>query len=435
MRFTDLLIKDIKNIVYDVKSLAIILIMPIVLMSILGMSLQGVFGDEDDSGVAMTRIGIVKAYDYEDEIYKVEGRIDLSAYDQDTLESLDAQKNFFSLMDSDDLSSFLVYNLYEQEEGYEALKDGDISALIILPKNFVFNSYMMLEGSRLVTDIEYYINPDNAFFATIIQGIIEGYTDMNNHIYAQQRVMAMTLLSSGNGEALASINDRMDQEAMEIGQINLTVQSTNRQETINSFQYYAAAIMCMFLLYSAGIGGRALLEERNEKVIPRLTVGGHSLFKLVMSNFVRVMILAIIQSVIMISYSSIVLGVDWGSLLTVSIAVLCSSFAIASIGMLIAVITLIANNYKVANLFEFAVVYIMALVGGSFIPVEGLPDLLQKLGFVSVNGQALKMYINGMYQLPLSSSIEQMMVMFGFGAVFITLSLILIKGRGRELAC
>lgn len=435
MKLYDLIIKDIKNILYDVKSLAIILIMPIVLMSILGMSLQGVFGEESDSGVAMAHIGVVKAYDFNDEMVKVAGRIELDTIAPSTLDGLNAEKNFFALLDNEDIQGFLTYELMSEAQGLEALEEGTITALLIMPKNFIYNSYMMLEGSRLVSEIGYKINPENDFFATIVFGIIDSYVDMTNHIYAQQRLMTMTLLSSGNMDAMDAVMETFDRESLDMSGIDLTVKATQRDESISSFQYYAAAIMCMFLLYTAGIGGRALLQERNERTIPRLVVGGHGLGIIVMSNFVRVMILATIQSVIMISYSSIVLGVDWGDRQTILLTILVSSFAIAAIGMFIAVVTLIANNYKVANVFEFGVVYVMALIGGSFIPVEGLPEILQKLGFLSVNGLALKMYINGMYELPLSDSWSYSSGLLLFGIIFIGASMLLIRARGRDLTC
>ena len=435
MRFRDLVIKDMKNVLYDIKSLAIILLMPIVIMSILGMSLQGVFGEEGESGVAMTSIGVVKAYDMEEQMAKVAGRIDLKEIDQATMDGLNPEKNFFLMLDNDEIKSFITYDLMSKDEGVAALEANEITALIVLPDDFVFNSYMLLNGSRLVSNIDYIINPENDFFAGIILGIIDGYVETTNHIYAQQRLTTMTLLSTNHMAALENIGDMFDSAALEASALNLTIRATQREESISSFQYYAAAIMCMFLLYTAGIGGRALLQERNERTIPRLTVGGHGLEVIVWSNFVRVMCLALVQSGIMIAYSNWVLGVDWGSGLTVVITMVLASFAVSGIGMLVAVITLISGNFNAANAFEFGLVYVMALIGGSFIPVEGLPKILQQLGFLSVNGQALKMFINGMYNLPLSESLVEMTVLLAFGLIFIIVSMLLIRGKGRSLVC
>lgn len=434
MKLKDLLVKDMKNILYDVKSLAILLLMPVVLMTILGMSLSGVFGDETESGIIDAHIGIVKAYDMDEEMYKVQGKVDLTTIDQVTIDALNAEKIFFEMMDNEDLD-FITYEVMTEDDGLTALESGEIEALVILPKDFLFNSYMRLQGSRLVTEITYYINEERDFIANIVLGIIQGYADMNNHIYAQQYLLTKAAIGAGNMAIQSNMTDMFDMTALEDNALTLTVSSLESSESINSFQYYAAAIMCMFLLYTAGIGGRALLEERQEQTIQRITVSGNGLGLIMTSNYIRVMCLAMVQSVIMIVYSAVVLGVDWGSLITVILTIILSSFAVASIGMLIGVVTLISNNYKVANAFEFGIVYVMALIGGSYIPVEVLPEPMQRIGFLAVNGQALNMYVNGMYRLPIGESLPEITAILIFSLVFISLSVLLIRGKGRELAC
>lgn len=435
MRFTDMLLKDIKTVVYDVKSLAIILIMPIVLMSILGASLQGVFGEETESGVALAHIGIVKAYDVEAQFYKLEGKMDLSTMDSDTFEAMNPEKSFFELMDDEGLQEFVTYELVDEASGNLMLENEDIDALVILPEDFIFNSYMVLNGSRMVSEIDYLVNPNNGFVAGIVESIIEGYVEMNNNIYAIQR----TAISEVGGKIPKgvpfSLEDMLSQMTDNIAAVEIEVRSIHREEAITSFQYYSAAIMCMFLLYSAGLGGRALLLERKEKTIPRLTVSGNGLVRIVFSNYLRVVMLVILQSIIMIGYSSLVLGVEWGSMQSILVAIIMSALAVAAIGMFIAIVTLISDNYKVANIFEFGLVYIMALLGGSFVPVETLPESISKLGFLSLNGQVLEIYINGMYQLPISSSFYAIGILTGFTVIFVGGSMLLIGRRGSELAC
>lgn len=435
MRFRDVFIKDIKTVVYDVRSFGIMLIMPIVLMSILGMALQSNFGDETDSGMTLATIGIVKDYDYEAEMYKVEGKIDLTTYDEGIVTALDAENNFFGLLDHEDLKKFVDYRIMTKEEGVKQLENEALNALVILPKDFIFNNYMQLTGSRLISEIEYQINPDNDFVAGIVYGIIEGYVDMNNNIYAQQRVLYIDVLSKIPPEAGIEMPSMMDDLTDSITSIVVEQQSVHREEAISSFQYYAAAIMCMFLLYSAGVGGRALLMERKDRTIPRLSVSGNGLTKIVLSNYFRVMALAMMQSILMIVYSTVVLKVYWGKIMPIIVTIIISSMAIAAIGMFIAVITLISNNYKVANAFEFAVIYIMALIGGSFVPVESLPALIGKLGFLSLSGQALKIYIRGMYELPITDSLVEIGTLLAFTFIFMAISMIIIKRKGSDLVC
>lgn len=432
MKLQYLLLKDIKNIVYDVKALVVILIMPIVLMSILGAALQNAFGDDNDSGVSMATIGIVKKYDLEDELYKVKEEIDLSTYSNETIKQLNAEENLFGILDNEEVKSFLDYNIVTEEEGRSMLQDTRITALLTLPEGFIYNNYMLLKGASIVTDLEYTVNTNNEFFADIVLGFINDYVDMTNTIYAQQNTLITKLISIGQIQLLDNMKEN---PVIEPVNIQVVMKQAEDEDGISSFQYYAAAIMCMFLLYSAGIGGRSLLEERRNRTIPRLSVGGNNLNKIVVSNFFRVMLLVGIQSSLMIIYSSFVLKVSWGNTFQIILIIIISAFAIAGLGMFIGVITLMANNYKVANIFEFLIIYVMALIGGSFLPVEMLPEGFQKIDFLSLNGQALKLYINNMNGLPFSESLLEIALLIGFGILFIVVAMLLIKGKGKTLTC
>jgi ABC-2 type transport system permease protein len=126
------------------------------------------------------------------------------------------------------------------------------------------------------------------------------------------------------------------------------------------------------------------------------------------------------------------LKVDWGSIQNLLIVLLLSSFAVAGVGTFIATLTVNFNNPRIGSVFEFAVVQMMALLGGSFIPVEVLPEGFQKLSFLSLNASVLGGYLNGMYDRPLIEMLEYTNYMIIFGLAFIVLSLVAMKFRRRE---
>lgn len=433
MRLLHLFIKDIKVIVYDVKTLAIIMLMPIVLMSILGMSLNGVFSEESESGILNSKIGVVPLYNMDEELYKVAGKVDLSEYDQDLVTALNPEASLKSMLSNEEIKDILDSEWMDSERAEVAMDQGQIDGILYLPKDFVYNHYMTLAGSRIKSELTLVTDPDKQFIGDIISTIFKSYTDTVNHIFARNRVVTSSLMTLSQ-EALDGIKGlEFEKDDLQKG-IVLKVQTVDKKESVNSFQYYAAAIMCMFLLYAAGVGGRALLEERKDHTLLRLKVTGMGMGAMVLSNYFRILVLVILQSGVMIIYSSLVLKVKWGSMIHVVTAVVLSGFAIGAMGAFISVVTLILDNYKVANAFEFGLVYVMALVGGSYIPVEMLPAFFRKIDFISINGQALKIYIGGMYQLPLNQYLPQILNMILFGFIFIVMTLGLIKWKGERLA-
>lgn len=430
----NLIIKDIKNILYDRKTLAVILFMPIILMSILGGALQGIFSeDSTSSGVFTADVAIVKEYNYEEEYVKAQAKLkDFEALgltlSQEDLEKANPEKIFFEDFLGDAVKESIHYTLVERAAGEKLLEDNAISALIILPKNYIFNSYMnMVSPGRNVVTIETIKNTENQFQADMVDMIMSGYVGQMSSIVAQKMVLMGQLNSSKLGASAQEGYQLMETKPSQ--QLKITSKEVTGEDAINSFQYYAVAIMTMFLLYAASIGGKALIEEKNEYTLQRLEVAGKLIKDIAISNFFRIIAIAILQTLIMIIFSFLVLKVEWGDTLTVAVAMLCSSFAVGSMGVFVSVITLVSDRYYIASVFEFGIVNLMALVGGSFIPVELLPNALQKINFIAINGSAIKIYMNGMGFRPMSESLQYILILLGMGLFFIICATIAVKTK------
>ncbi|MDA3845867.1 MAG: ABC transporter permease [Vallitaleaceae bacterium] len=437
----NLIIKDFKNIFYDIKSLAFILIMPIALMSILGMALQGVFSDTMSSDVFSVQIGVVKDYDYADEVAKVEDTVvntwNAGEYFSDEIiNDFNPETSFFNDFLEDSVGEMVSYTVMTNEEADAALKADEIQAYVVLPKNFVFNSYvnfMAVEDVRYLSEIKIVSssNPSNDFASGMVNEMITPYfATINNFVSINRVVNQATLDYSIPAGAFDGLREEMmsnTEQRYEVPKENIP-----GSKTISSFQYYAVGIMAMFILYSASIGARAMYDETKEHTFQRLEVAGAKFSKMSVSNFFRVMLIVMVQSGIMITYSSVMLKVDWGSIQNLLIVLLLSSFAVAGVGTFIATLTVNFNNPRIGSVFEFAVVQMMALLGGSFIPVEVLPEGFQKLSFLSLNASVLGGYLNGMYDRPLIEMLEYTNYMIIFGLAFIVLSLVAMKFRRRE---
>lgn len=439
----NLIKKDIKNIVYDFKSLMFILVMPIALMSILGMALQGVFSDTMSSGVFDINIGIVKDYDYDLDVERVQDQISSMIYEDADFDfsdfaDADPQKTFFDgFMDSEGVKDMIHYEIMTEAEAKAALEADEIVSYILLPKSFVYNGYMnflSLDGLRQLTEVKIIKSSNTNFdFENMIlnQAINSYFTSLNSYI-SQSKVANQVMVDYPMIPAEAMTDMRQQMMADTTEQIFIESENLPGSKQVNSFQYYAAAIMAMFMMYSASIGARALHNETKEHTFQRLEVAGSTYPLMSVSNFFRIMMIVMMQSGIMIVFSTVAMGVQWGSILNILIVLVLSGFAVAGIGTFIATLTVNFNNPKIANVFEFAVVQLMALLGGSFLPLEVLPKAFQKLQFLSLNSYVLGGYLNGMYERPVGDMSVSMVGLIGFGAIFIVLSVILMKFRKRE---
>ena len=58
----------------------------------------------------------------------------------------------------------------------------------------------------------------------------------------------------------------------------------------------------------------------------------------------------------------------------------------ALLGLLFAIISLFTQNYKLTNVLQSGVFQILAFFGGSYVPVEILPEIFSKIKLFLING-------------------------------------------------
>jgi ABC-2 type transport system permease protein len=412
-----------------------ILVMPIVLMSILGMALQGVFSS-DNSGVINTDIAIVKEYQLEEELEKVKDYLaqPMFAEAEFNLTDINIEGIFFDdFLGSTELSEIINYKVVTMEEANDLMANDKISSIIILPKNFIYYSYInYMTPMRTKIKLQIIKNPESAFTAGIVEEIMKGYGNMINNQYAQVNTTLKLLINNNVTEmAIQELFNYEEDSFTE--EMDLQTQTVEGEAIVNSFQYYAVAIMAMFILYAASFGAISLYEEKKQFSLQRLEVSGNKVYTLLGSNYFRVFGIVILQSLAIILYSSVVLRVDWGSLSSIIVALLFSAFAVAGIGTFVASLTLVYDNINIANIFQFVFIQMMALLGGSFIPVEILPEGIQKLSVISVNKSIVSLYLNGMMHGNLAACKNDIIYMICFGIIFMLLSVVVFKVTKKEV--
>ncbi len=441
MRLGQLIIKDIKNIVYDVKSLAILIVMPVVIMSILGVALKGVFGNESGSGITSMNIAVVKQYDAAKEIENFQSEAEGNALinQGDVLvEDINLDRIFFEeFLENKEIQEIITYTVVDETKAKELIETDEIAAIVYLPEGFVYDGLVNFTSlGRNKVKINIVTHQDYAFSNQILISILEGFSEKLNIEKARNSAFIGDLISKGVNEHIGDIVANLPENMINNTETILEHKSANRQKSITSFQYYATAMMSMFLLYSAAFGGKAILSEKHEYTLARLSVTGISIEKVVISNFVRVSLICILQSSFMIIYSNVVLGIEWGSLITIIIGTLIMSITVGALAMLLSVITLATGSFSFASFFEFAIIQFMALVGGSFLPLEVLPEAIGNLSFLSISGLGIKIYTNAMYELPLSANIGTYTLLLSYAVVLVLIAFIMIKVNGKKVkAC
>lgn len=448
MKIMSIIIKDLKVMFSDKKALAIMILMPMILTTILSIALKGSFSSGSDGDFEPVNIAVVKQYNLQEdsEMFKssLSNNFLIKEMGEATLNDLiessndvNPEKIFFEdFMDSEDVSEFIHYRIEDEAKAMELLSNEEVSAIVLLPEKFIYNMKInLLTPFRNKVEIKVLTHPDKNISGKIVKTVMDAYTNTMSSIIIGKNVIIEAAASNNLGnDSFNNMEDIMEgmTDLMESIKINMDDVVLEGRKPIKSSDYYAVAMMTMFILFAAGQGGRMLLEEKDNLTYQRMAVGGVSRFQVLSGKFTTVFIIALFQITVMVTFSSLALKVQWGNLGSVALISIAAAFAVAGLGSFVGALTYRAGNYKMANTFENVIIQGMALLGGSFFPLDVMPEFMQKLSFLSLNGIALKSYLKIIKGYHTTDILNNILILALSGAVFTVLAVIVLKGKEGE---
>lgn len=443
MKIISIIKKDLKTLLSDKKALLIMLLMPVILMVILSFALRGIF--IDDWEAAKVNIAVVKEYDAEadqksftDSLHNgllalgmgTDAVKDIETTDSDA----DPEKIFFNeFLGSRVVSDIISYRIETLEKAGELLKNGEISAVVVLPEKYYYNMKVnLLTPFRNEVRINVLTNPEASVDGQIVTSVMEAYSDSMSSVIIGKNVLIETAMANDIGnngfKGMESVMSGV-RNALEAVSIKMDDIPVEGRKQISSSDYYAAAMLAMFVLFAASYGGAMLLEEKMNFTYQRMIVAGASKLGILTGKFFVIFLVALLQISVMTAFSFFALGVKWGDFLAAATIGIAASFAVAGVGATVASATYRTGNFKMANIFDTAVIQTMALLGGSFFPVFILPAALQKLSFLSLSGIVLKAYQKTMMGYGIEAVLGYIAILAGIGAVFAILAVFILNGR------
>lgn len=445
MKIVSIIIKDLKILLSDKKALAIMILMPIILTTILSMALKGSFATGDYVELKQINIAVVKKYDKENDAAMFEANLNnsflLNGMGEDAIKNLldssdevDPEEIFFEkFLETKDVSEFISYRIEDEANALELLKNENVSAIVILPDKFIYNMKInMLTPFRNKTNIEILTHPDRSMDGKIVKLVIDAYTNSMSSIIIGKNVIIESAMANGIGDDGFSNMDELIEgmnEVMESIKINIDDVVLEGKKPISSSDYYSVAMMTMFILFAAGQGGRMLLEEKDNQTYQRMVVAGNTKFQILSGKLIAVFLIAVFQITVMILFTHFALKVQWGDITSVALISVAAAFAVAGLGSFIGALTFVAGNYKMANIFENIIIQGMAVLGGSFFPLDIMPEFIQNFSFLSLNGVALKAYLKVLSGSNISYVLSYILMLAVFGAVFTILAVMVLKSK------
>ncbi|WP_106766252.1 ABC transporter permease [Paenibacillus faecalis] len=393
MKIWSIALKDLRVILKDKQALALIILMPIVLILVLGLSLNSMFSGSEAKMEAI-EVGFVD------------------------LDGSDDSKSIKSFLESDSLSSYIHVTEMKEQEALEKVKNGDLASAVIVPENYSSN---IEDGGR--AQIRLYEDKGNELESSIVGSIMNNYAGMSSAMLAAADA-AGSLLTEYTipGESIVpALMESISYSESVVSEGNITGDSKG----LSAIQYYSAAVVSMYILFVGMLGTTSIIEEREDQTLRRLLTTKAGKAEILTGKFVGLTILGIMDVAILILFTKYVFRVEWGnSLAGLIVLSLAMTFAASGLAMLLA--TLFKTS-KTADIVNPAVIMLMAFVGGNMMPIYDMHPVLQNAANMLLNNWALKGYLNLMVNNGFSSIITPSIVLCSMGVVFLSLGISRLK--------
>ncbi len=185
--------------------------------------------------------------------------------------------------------------------------------------------------------------------------------------------------------------------------------------------FYAAGLGVMFLLFSAAGAGGALIEEAETGTLDRILATRVTMSRLLAGKLVYLAGIAAAQLTVMFLWGALVFGLSmrghWTGFFIMTVA---TALAASTFGLLLAALS--RSRMQLVALSNLTVLA-MSVVGGSMFPRFMMPEVMQKIGLLTLNAWAIDGFQKVFWrEEPLTHLWPQVLVLLGIAALFFALA-------------
>ncbi|MGO4530798.1 ABC transporter permease [Paenibacillus sp. 2TAF8] len=367
-------------------------ILPLLLIFILGTALSSAMGTGKDTTPDTLRVGIVQSNE---------------AASSPVGEALNA------FVATPEVAQMIqVKNMSSQDETVDALKQGDLDFAVIITSDMV-QQWMAGETVKL----QWILGKDNTL-NVVAQTLFTSFADELNRQAAIAKVLgAETMMAIATPDGKGSTS----------AQPNIRVSSPGHSgQTYSASQYYAAAMLAMFMLYSGMTTVNSLFTERDKQTLARLQatpVGNGVIFA---GKVAGNSLLAFLQAIIIIVMTNLLFGVNWGSHPWL-IVLICILITLASMTLGI-IVALVSKSAASATALMQGIIIVMTFISGGFTPIA--IDFVQRISEFTVNHWALQSFLSMMLNATMQEIIHNILMLGAVCAVLAAAAAVVYRKVG-----
>ncbi|MDF2675235.1 MAG: hypothetical protein K0R09_3507 [Clostridiales bacterium] len=337
----------------DRKSMASMLLLPIILILILGSALS--------SSYEVSNIG----------------KTSVAYLNKDTGET---SKYFDEFLKNEEIEKMLsITNVETFEEGKNLISNDKVSGLIVINEDY---SDLLKAGNKGIIEV---YSGNKGFRVSFIQNIIDSFINGANTITAMQRL----------GSTSVSYTRVSNIEEMPI---------TTEGKLPGAIDYYAITMLAMVLMYGGLYGCHAIGEDFIEVKGKRMRTTPIKPFEIFIGKTIGTVFSIECQALVLIFFTKFVYKANFGeNLLTIIFISLTLATFSTGLGVMLAMIT--GDRMKASSILSLAIP-VLTFISGGYAKIEAGNSIFSKIMYISPNYLAQSAMFSSIYGEPVTSNIQ-----------------------------
>ncbi len=391
MGFWEITKKDLRLLVRDRRTTALLLVLPLVFITIIGLTTGKLLGWKRSNQILS--IGFVDEVDY----LSIRTDYDDEEAPQRTAAERTRAKNmvnriFNGLQEGPGIQMIPA----KDRESLQRMMDGQAevevnAGLVIGPKFYqkyqqlTASDFLSPEDGKLkeglsVLDIELLSDQPNSSTHTIIENQVFG--KMVEAIIPN--VMCRSgLIAARIDKTCKRLEDEGGNPPIEL----LPVEQGPQQADDRMYDELVPGWTVMFVFFLVNIMARSFIHERDLGTLRRLRIAPVPPTGVILGKTVPFFIVSVVQTVLLFLTGRLLFGMSWGVEPWLLIPVILStSMAATTLGLMVA--TLVKTDAQISAYANFVVI-VMAGISGCFLPRDWLPDLMKTISLGTPHAWAL----------------------------------------------
>jgi ABC-2 type transport system permease protein len=347
LRILDITIKDLMQLLRDVKTFMFLLFMPVIFTLLFGYAFGGFSNGESDSRLPV-------GYISQDDHWLTESLHDLLTES----EVIRLDENIF--LSSTDLEQLVA--------------DGDLAAAIIVADGYG-RALLKDKTARLIVIAD----QDTSTWTTIEAELLTLTSRLDGAVRTATIIEQLDVEGIPFDYAFEQSLTAWEEPPIAIEETtSLAVKKTSNESAL---AHTAPGMMLQFAIAGLLTAAQVIVAERKTRTLQRLLTTATSRLHIVLGHYLAIFFLIFTQFIILILFAQFLLKVDYlrlpmATLLVAFSAALC----ISALGLLIGIL---ARTEEQAVMFSLIPMFVFAGLGGVWVPLEVTGSTFQMIGHLS----------------------------------------------------